>query len=208
MWEARAVRFPEHTPNTREYFLLRSIFEEHFPSPSALATVPKVPTLSIYTEACKASSMFPATAAQMKDPPTIGMHTLAHSGPPLPWANCTHILNVASVLYQGLSIACSTPEALAWDPEWADTHEISGRAMRAVHAAGSTFKYQKRQPSTSSEAGPAGSAGAPSAAAAERPIANGKITPQIAPLPACARLDVPKGVAQAAKANGIHVAAG
>lgn len=45
LWEARQVRFPEHTPNTREYYLLRSMFEEHFPSPSALATVPKVPTM-------------------------------------------------------------------------------------------------------------------------------------------------------------------
>ena len=42
MWEARAARFPEHTPNTREYYLLRSIFEEQFPSQQALATVPKV----------------------------------------------------------------------------------------------------------------------------------------------------------------------
>ena len=41
MWGAREQRFPEHTPATREYYLLRSIFEEHFPSPSALATVPK-----------------------------------------------------------------------------------------------------------------------------------------------------------------------
>ena len=42
MWEARASRFPEHTPNTREYYLLRSIFEDQFPSQQALATVPKV----------------------------------------------------------------------------------------------------------------------------------------------------------------------
>ena len=42
MWEARASRFPEHTPNTREYYLLRSIFEEQFPSQQAMATVPKV----------------------------------------------------------------------------------------------------------------------------------------------------------------------
>jgi hypothetical protein len=41
MWAARAQRFPQHTPATREYYLLRSIFETHFPSPSALATVPK-----------------------------------------------------------------------------------------------------------------------------------------------------------------------
>lgn len=42
MWEDRAKRFPEHTPNTREYYLLRSIFEEQFPSQQAMATVPKV----------------------------------------------------------------------------------------------------------------------------------------------------------------------
>lgn len=53
LWEARAVRFPEHTPNTREYYLLRSIFEDHFPSPSALATVPKVSTLSTPLNICK-----------------------------------------------------------------------------------------------------------------------------------------------------------
>ncbi len=45
MWEDRANRFPEHTPNTREYYLLRSIFEEQFPSKQALATVPKVQRL-------------------------------------------------------------------------------------------------------------------------------------------------------------------
>jgi len=44
MWEDRAKRFPEHTPNTREYYLLRSIFEKQFPSKQAMATVPKVET--------------------------------------------------------------------------------------------------------------------------------------------------------------------
>ena len=42
MWAGRAARWPDQPPATREYFLLRSIFEEHFPSPSALATVPTV----------------------------------------------------------------------------------------------------------------------------------------------------------------------
>jgi asparagine synthase (glutamine-hydrolysing) len=81
MWAARGERFPEHTPRTREYYLLRSLFESHFPHPCALDTVPK-----------------------------------------------------------GLSIACSTPEALAWDPEWADSHEISGRAIKAVHDGGAGFE--------------------------------------------------------------------
>ena len=43
-------------------------------------------------------------------------------------------------LLQGLSIACSTPEAIAWDETWANTHEISGRAMKAVHDSGSGFQ--------------------------------------------------------------------
>lgn len=84
MWEKRAERFPEATPRTKEYYLLRSLFEEQFPHPDALKTVPK-----------------------------------------------------------GLSIACSTPEAVAWDPDWANTHEISGRAIKSVHSAGHAFKYEK-----------------------------------------------------------------
>lgn len=36
---------------------------------------------------------------------------------------------------QGLSIACSTPHALTWDASWADSHEISGRAMAGVHVS-------------------------------------------------------------------------
>lgn len=79
-WEARGARFPEGTPTTREYYLLRSMFEAHFPSRCALDTVPR-----------------------------------------------------------GLSIACSTPEAVAWDPAWAGTHEISGRAMKGVHDAADAF---------------------------------------------------------------------
>ena len=46
MWATRAARWPDQPPATREYFLLRSIFEEHFPSPSALATVPTVRPLA------------------------------------------------------------------------------------------------------------------------------------------------------------------
>ena len=42
MWAARAERFPQQTPATREYYLLREIFEDSFPSPHALATVPFV----------------------------------------------------------------------------------------------------------------------------------------------------------------------
>jgi hypothetical protein len=78
MWADREGRFPEHTPVNKEYYLLRSIFEEYYPHPSALETVPK-----------------------------------------------------------GLSIACSTPEAVSWDPTWANVHDISGRAVSFHDAADS-----------------------------------------------------------------------
>ena len=54
MWAARAARWPDQPPATREYFLLRSMFEEHFPSPSALATVPTVgpPLATSIVEVC------------------------------------------------------------------------------------------------------------------------------------------------------------
>ncbi len=41
-WAARAERFPGEPPKTREYYLLRSIFQKHFPSKSAYETVPRV----------------------------------------------------------------------------------------------------------------------------------------------------------------------
>lgn len=79
-WAARHERFPEHTPANKEYYLLRSMFEERFPGAAALNTVPK-----------------------------------------------------------GLSIACSSPEAVAWDPEWANIHDISGRAV-AIHDASEGYE--------------------------------------------------------------------
>lgn len=75
MWASKAQRFPVDPPRTREYYLLRSWFEEQFKSKNALETVPRE-----------------------------------------------------------LSIACSTPEAIEWDPEWKNMHEISGRAIK-LHVA-------------------------------------------------------------------------
>ncbi|MFW6340842.1 MAG: asparagine synthase B, partial [Wenzhouxiangella sp.] len=69
-----AQRFPLNPPLTKEQYLYRRIFERHFPSSAAAATVP--------------------------------------GGP---------------------SIACSTPEALAWDAAFATMADPSGRAMRGVH---------------------------------------------------------------------------
>lgn len=45
-WAARAERFPDQPPKTKEYYLLRAIFQKHFPSESAYETVPLVRLLS------------------------------------------------------------------------------------------------------------------------------------------------------------------
>ncbi|MGI2261231.1 asparagine synthase B [Shewanella sp. GXUN23E] len=68
-------RFPYNTPETKEAYCYRSIFEELFPLPSAAQTVPG-----------------------------------------------------------GKSVACSTPEALAWDVSLQGVIDPSGRAVRSVHA--------------------------------------------------------------------------
>ena len=72
--KAAPFRFPHNPPKTKEGYLYRVLFEEHFPLPSAAETVPG-----------------------------------------------------------GDSVACSTPEALAWDADFANRPDPSGRAVRGVH---------------------------------------------------------------------------
>ncbi len=67
-------RFPINTPDTKEAYYFRQIFEEFFPSDSAVRTVPG-----------------------------------------------------------GKSVACSTPEAVLWDEEFAKNPDPSGRAVRSIH---------------------------------------------------------------------------
>lgn len=67
-------RFPVNTPQNKEEYYYRSIFSGHFPSDTAAACVPSVP-----------------------------------------------------------SVACSTPEALAWDQAFSNLNEPSGRAVSGVH---------------------------------------------------------------------------
>ena len=69
-----SFRFPVHPPMSKEEYYYRTIFAEHFPSDTAAACVPSVP-----------------------------------------------------------SIACSTPEALAWDVSFQNNADPSGRAVNAVH---------------------------------------------------------------------------
>jgi asparagine synthase (glutamine-hydrolysing) len=73
---AARYRFPHGTPSTKEAYLYRALFAEHFPLDSCAACVP--------------------------------------AGP---------------------SVACSTPEALAWDASLAAVTDPSGRAVRGVHVS-------------------------------------------------------------------------
>ena len=87
---ARAERFPLHPPTSKEYYLLREIFEEHF-----------------------------VTGMENGD---------------CAYATCPF----------GKSIACSTPEAVAWDPEWEKSvGDISGRAVAGVHVAADEFDLKE-----------------------------------------------------------------
>lgn len=76
MMASRLFRFPYNTPETKEAYFFRTIFEEHFPQEAALKCVPG-----------------------------------------------------------GKSVACSTPEALAWDKALEQTIDPSGRAVLGVHDA-------------------------------------------------------------------------
>ncbi|MEM1054289.1 MAG: asparagine synthase B [Bacteroidota bacterium] len=69
-----AYRFPIHTPDTKEGYLYRTIFEQHYPADACALTVPS-----------------------------------------------------------GKSVACSTPEALAWDAAFESAADPSGRAVAGVH---------------------------------------------------------------------------
>jgi asparagine synthase (glutamine-hydrolysing) len=84
-----ATRFPLSPPLSKEYYLLRSIFEEHF---------------------------------------VTGMENGRYA-----YATCPF----------GKSIACSTPEAVSWDPEWEKSvGDISGRAVN-VHDSASGFVVKR-----------------------------------------------------------------
>ncbi|SNY44217.1 asparagine synthase (glutamine-hydrolysing) [Arsukibacterium tuosuense] len=72
-----SFRFPVNTPDSKEAYYYRVIFEEHFPHAGAISCVPG-----------------------------------------------------------GKSVACSTPEALAWDAKMAEMTDPSGRAVRDVHSQG------------------------------------------------------------------------
>ncbi len=77
MMASAEFRFPHNTPQTKEAYFYRTIFEQHFPLDSAAECVPG-----------------------------------------------------------GKSVACSTPEALAWDKKFSENADPSGRAMFDIHQQG------------------------------------------------------------------------
>lgn len=81
MMASAEYRFPHNTPDTKEGYFYRTIFEQHFPLDSAAECVPG-----------------------------------------------------------GKSVACSTPEALAWDEKFTANADPSGRAMVDVHEQGYSDK--------------------------------------------------------------------
>lgn len=101
-------------PGLQEYYLLRSIWAEAFPGPSALAT-----SAHRCGGGCGGEEATLCRGA-----------TTPHAHPPDPFVAVPF----------GKSIACSTPEASTWDPKWAAmAGDISGRAVD-VHDAADGFK--------------------------------------------------------------------
>jgi len=72
-----AFRYPENTPLTKEAYLFRSLFEEHFPEPAAAATVPGGPSIACSTPTAIA---WDAAFAASADPSgrAIGVHQAAY----------------------------------------------------------------------------------------------------------------------------------
>lgn len=73
-----AQRFPTNTPQNKEEYFYRSIFEEHFPSESAARSVPSVPSVACSTAEALA---WDATFKNMNEPSgraIIGIHESAY----------------------------------------------------------------------------------------------------------------------------------
>ena len=74
-----AKRFPINTPQNKEEYYYRSIFEEHFPSESAARSVPSVPSVACSTAEALA---WDAAFKNMNDPSgraVKGVHEAAYS---------------------------------------------------------------------------------------------------------------------------------
>ena len=80
---ARAHRFPVNTPTTKEGYLYRSIFEEHYPQPSAVATCKGGPSVACSTaKAIEWDAAFKAmaesTGGECSGRAVAGVHNAAY----------------------------------------------------------------------------------------------------------------------------------
>jgi len=80
MFQNAAHRFPENTPMTKEAYFYRSIFEEHYPQPSAAKSVPGGPSIACSTaRAIEWDESF-KNRADCSGRSVAGVHVEAYSG--------------------------------------------------------------------------------------------------------------------------------
>ena len=77
-WAQVAERFPQNTPATKEAYLYRALFEEHFPGEQAAALVPGGPSIACSTPAAMAWDASFAAAADPSGRAIEGVHTDAY----------------------------------------------------------------------------------------------------------------------------------
>ena len=78
LWAQVAERFPANTPTTKEAYVYRALFEEHFPGDQALALVPGGPSIACSTPAAMAWDASFAAAADPSGRAIAGVHSDAY----------------------------------------------------------------------------------------------------------------------------------
>jgi len=78
MFQNASNRFPENTPMTKEAYLYRSIFEEHFPQLSAIRTVPGGPSIACSTARAISWDESFKNRADCSGRSVAGVHDLAY----------------------------------------------------------------------------------------------------------------------------------
>ncbi len=78
LWAQAGDRFPQNTPATKEAYLYRALFEEHFPGAQAAALVPGGPSIACSTPAAMAWDASFAAAADPSGRAMKGVHSDAY----------------------------------------------------------------------------------------------------------------------------------
>lgn len=78
LWEQASERFPQNTPVSKEAYVYRALFEEHFPGEQAAALVPGGPSIACSTPAAIAWDASFAAAADPSGRAIAGVHQKAY----------------------------------------------------------------------------------------------------------------------------------